>query len=138
MVRGLHVLVVAASVAAVLSTVEARQQPASDPAKSRALASQLVEEATALRAKQDAASLHQSAAKLQQAIALWQEAGDRAAEANAINLLASTRLALGDAAAALDGHTSALAIARAAHSAGAEAAALNGIGRVRDSWGDYD
>jgi CHAT domain-containing protein/tetratricopeptide (TPR) repeat protein len=134
--RSLKALTTIGLLALPMLASEARQLP--EAAQSSAAVTQLLEEASALRAKGERSSLQQSLAKLEQAIALSNAAGDRAGEANARNILGATRLVLGDATQALEAYTRALEIARSINAPAAEAAALNGIGRVRDSWGHYD
>jgi CHAT domain-containing protein/tetratricopeptide (TPR) repeat protein len=101
---------------------------ANDRDRATDFAGHLVADANALRARQGRELLTQAIAKYQEALALWELAGDLNMKAVVLNLIGRSYFSLGEYKKALDYHHQALPIARAASDLQAEAATLTFIG----------
>lgn len=94
-------------------------------------------EAARLRAEGTPDALRQAAAKAEEAIAVFRETGQSAAEADALVVLGDVSQRLSDYRRGLDAYTRALAVYRARQDRGGEAKALASIGATQGRLSDY-
>jgi CHAT domain-containing protein/Flp pilus assembly protein TadD len=105
-------------------------------ARDRAAAQRVFQEAEQLRAQRTADSLGKAVEKYNQALALFQTAGDRFWEAATLNNIGLVYDALGEKQKAFDYYNQALPILRAVGNRSGEAITLNNIGSVYNALGE--
>ncbi len=106
--------------------------------RSRVTAERLMNEATALMSKADAAGIAKALENYQTIIALWREAGDRKQEANALNIAGRLYQATGQAKKALEYYEQALPIMREVGDRAGEAQALANRGMAQYVLTDHE
>jgi len=111
-------------------------QVATSEDENRAAAREVFQEAEQIQAQRTPDSLGKAIEKYNQALALFQAAGDRDGEAHTLNKIGSVYYALGDEQKALDYFNQSLAVSRAIGDRSLEATALNNIGTVYDALGE--
>jgi len=114
----------------------ASPRPATEQDLSRVQAIAALARAETLRSKGTAESFKESLTHYQQAIALFQAAGDRGGEGDALTGIGRVQEALGERRKALETFEAALAIHRSSGRRGAEGPTLNFMGFTHDLLGD--
>ncbi len=111
-------------------------QAATSQDENRGAAKEVFQEAEQLRAQRTPVSLGKAAEKYNQALALFEAAGDRDGEALTLNNLGWVCDALGDEQKALDYYNQSLAVSRAIGNRTLEATTLNNLGAVCSALGE--
>lgn len=99
-------------------------------------AENLCSEAEQLLAQGKAESIRQAIIKYEQSLALWQQAGDRRGEADAVQYLAVAHRRIGETEKAIEHLTQALSLYRAAEERRGESQVLQGLGLMNHLTGD--
>ena len=114
----------------------AQQSATTQQDATRAAAEKVSEEGMALYEQGTAVSLRQAIEKWQEALVLWQKAGDKSGEAITLSYIGAVYSDLGDKQQALKYYNSALPLIKQVGDKAGEARTLNNIGKVYSDLGD--